>query len=382
VEREQMAKLLATGKTDLLDKFVSDAHAPRLQGLPGLGRRSGQGELRVRAARQQVPAAQDASASRRARPAAAQAKVAAAQEGAPAKKAPCREEGGAAPRKTGAGLKPSDRTGRGDRRRAGGAHRGDQEAVGLHQGQRPAGRDQQARDQRRRQAAAGVRQAAGDDVRAGRASCLSHPDKHLAELVFLATPESGIRTLADLTARAKAEPGKLSYASAGIGGTQHLSGEMYKSAAHVFITHIPYRGSGPAQSDFLGNQVPLMVDSVTAALPHIKAGKAVALAVTSATRSSQLPDVPTVRESGVAGTKNFEAVGWLGLMAPRGTPPDIVERLNREVTDILKTEQMVRFIRERGAESAPTSGPEFDRFVASEIGLWGAAVKASGAKPE
>jgi tripartite-type tricarboxylate transporter receptor subunit TctC len=201
-------------------------------------------------------------------------------------------------------------------------------------------------------------------------------------LVFLATPESGIRSLADLTARAKAEPGRLSYASAGIGGTQHLSGEMYKSAAHVFITHIPYRGSGPAQSDFLGNQIPLMVDSVTAALPHIKAGKAIALAVTSATRSSQLPEVPTVRESSVAGTKNFEAVGWLGLMAPRGTPPDIVARLNHEVTDILKSEQMARFIRDRGSEPAPTSGPEFDRFVASEIGLWGAAVKASGAKPD
>jgi tripartite-type tricarboxylate transporter receptor subunit TctC len=201
-------------------------------------------------------------------------------------------------------------------------------------------------------------------------------------LVFLATPESGIRTLGELTARAKAEPGRLSYASAGIGGTQHLSGEMYKSAAHVFVTHIPYRGSGPAQADFLGNQVPLMIDSVTAALPHIKAGKAIPLAVTSAMRSSQLPDVPTVRESGVAGTRDFEAVGWLGLMAPRGTPPEVLARLNREVTEILKSEQMARFMRERGSEPAPTTGPEFDRFVASEIGLWGAAVKASGAKPE
>ena len=107
-----------------------------------------------------------------------------------------------------------------------------------------------------------------------------------------------------------------------------------------------------------------------------------ALAVTSATRSSQLPEVPTVAESGVAGTKNFEAVGWLGLMAPRGTPPEIVERLNHEVTDILKSEQMTRFIRERGSEPAPTTPAEFDRFVASEIRLWGAAVKASGAKPE
>ncbi len=201
-------------------------------------------------------------------------------------------------------------------------------------------------------------------------------------LVFLATPESGIRSMADLAARAKAEPGRLSYASAGIGGTQHLSGEMFKSAARVFITHIPYRGSGPAQSDFLGNQIPLMVDSVTAALPHIKSGRAVALAVTSAKRSSQLPDVPTVRESGVAGTKDFEAVGWLGLMAPRGTPPEITARLNQEVTDILKSEQMARFIRDRGSEPAPTTGAEFDRFVANEIQRWGSAVKASGAKPE
>jgi len=201
-------------------------------------------------------------------------------------------------------------------------------------------------------------------------------------LVFLATPESGIRSMAELVARAKAEPGRLSYASAGIGGTQHLSGEMFKSAARVFITHIPYRGSGPAQADFLGNQVPLMVDSVTAALPHIKSGKAVALAVTSAKRSSQLPEVPTVRESGVAGTKDFEAVGWLGLMAPRGTPAEVTERLNREVTEILKTEQMARFIRDRGSEPAPTTGAEFDRFVASEIQRWGQAGKASGAKPE
>lgn len=201
-------------------------------------------------------------------------------------------------------------------------------------------------------------------------------------LVFLATPESGIRSMADLAARAKAEPGRLSYASAGIGGTQHLSGEMFKSAARVFITHIPYRGSGPAQSDFLGNQIPLMVDSVTAALPHIKSGRAIALAVTSAKRSSQLPDVPTVRESGVAGTRDFEAVGWLGLMAPRGTPPEITARLNQEVTDILKSEQMARFIRDRGSEPAPTTGAEFDRFVANEILRWGGAVKASGAKPE
>jgi tripartite-type tricarboxylate transporter receptor subunit TctC len=201
-------------------------------------------------------------------------------------------------------------------------------------------------------------------------------------LVFLATPASGIKSMQELTARAKAKPGALSYASAGIGGTQHLSGELYKSMAGVFITHIPYRGSGPAQADFLGNQVPLMVDSVTAALPHIQSGRAVPLAVTSATRSPQLPNVPTVAESGVPGVKGFEAVGWLGLMAPRGTPPEIVARLQKDVNDILRSEEMARFIRERGSEPAPTTGPEFDAFIASEIRKWGRVVKISGAKPE
>ena len=198
-------------------------------------------------------------------------------------------------------------------------------------------------------------------------------------LVFLATPTSGIKTLPQLVQRAKAEPGRLNYASAGIGGSQHLSGEMLKAQAGVFITHIPYRGSGPAQADFLGNQVPLMVDSVTAALANIQAGLAVPLAVTSDTRSSQLPDVPTVQESGVAGLKDFVAVGWLGLMAPRGVPADILARLNQEVVAILRTEAMVKFMRDRGSEAAPTTGPEFDRFVASEIIKWGVAVKASGA---
>lgn len=201
-------------------------------------------------------------------------------------------------------------------------------------------------------------------------------------LIFLATPSSGITSLRQLVQQAKAAPGQLSYASAGIGGTQHLSGEMLKAQAGVFITHIPYRGSGPAQADFLGAQVPLMVDSVTAALPHIQTHKAVPLAVTSATRSSQLPEVPTVRESGLPALKNFEAVGWLGLMAPRGTPPEVLQRLNTEVVALLKSEKLAAFIRERGSEPSPGTGAEFDRFIASEIVKWGAVVKSSGASAE
>lgn len=201
-------------------------------------------------------------------------------------------------------------------------------------------------------------------------------------LIFLATPASGFQSIKDVAAQAKAQPGRLNYASAGIGGTQHLSGELFKSRAGVFITHIPYRGSGPAQADFLANQVPLMVDSVTAALPHIRSGRAVPLAVTSAQRSALLPDVPTVAESGVAGVQGFEAVGWLGLMAPKGTPSEIIQRLQHEVHEALTSEAMVRFIRERGSEPAPSTGPEFDAFVATEIRKWGQVVKLSGAKPE
>lgn len=198
-------------------------------------------------------------------------------------------------------------------------------------------------------------------------------------LVFLATPASGINSLQDMVAKAKAAPGRLSYASAGIGGTQHLSAEMLKAATGVFITHIPYRGSGPAQADFLGNQIPLMVDSVTAAMPLIQSKRAIPLAVTSASRVPQLSDVPTVGETGMAGVKGFEAVGWLGLMAPRGTPADVLTRLNREVVDILKSQSMTKYIRDRGSEPAHTTGPEFDRFVADEIRKWGVAVKRSGA---
>ena len=130
-------------------------------------------------------------------------------------------------------------------------------------------------------------------------------------LVFLANPQTGLTDMKGLVAKVRAEPGKWSYASAGVGGTQHLSGEMVKARAKLDLMHVPYKGSGPAQADFLGAQVPLMVDSVTAALANIQAGKAIPLGVTSSRRSSQLPNVPTIAESGLPEFKGFEAVGWL-----------------------------------------------------------------------
>lgn len=195
-------------------------------------------------------------------------------------------------------------------------------------------------------------------------------------LIFLATPQSGFTSLRDLIAKAKAAPGKYSYASAGIGGTQHLSAEMLKAQTGVFIVHIPYKGSGPAQADFLGNQIPLMVDSVTAAMPLIQTNKAVPLAVTTSKRVPQLQSVPTVREEGVPG---FEALGWAVIMAPAGTPPAIVKQLNAETVKALQSPDLHKFITDRGSEPMPMTPVETGKFVDSEIRKWATVVKRSGA---
>ena len=195
-------------------------------------------------------------------------------------------------------------------------------------------------------------------------------------LIFLATPQSGITSLAQLIEQAKARPGELAYASAGIGGTQHLSAEMFKADANIDLRHIPYKGSGPAQADFLGNHVPLMVDSVTAALPHVQSKAAVPLAVTTSQRVPQLPEVPTVAESGLPG---FEAVGWAMIFAPAQTPDDVVAYLNQKVNAILESPEMARALADRGGQPLVYAPEEGRRFVANEVEKWGKAVKRSGA---
>jgi tripartite-type tricarboxylate transporter receptor subunit TctC len=182
--------------------------------------------------------------------------------------------------------------------------------------------------------------------------------------------------LKQLVEQSKAKPDHLAYASAGIGGTQHLSAEMFKSAAGIEMRHIPYKGSGPAQADFLGNHVPLMVDSVTAALPHIESKSANALAVTTSKRIDQLPNVPTVAESGYPG---FEAIGWAVLLAPAGTPTEITEKLNKEVVDILNSPEVKQMFHDRGAQAMPLGLDDGKKFMATEVEKWGAAVKQSGA---
>ncbi|CZZ95966.1 lipoprotein [Bordetella trematum] len=196
-------------------------------------------------------------------------------------------------------------------------------------------------------------------------------------LVFLANPAAGIDSIKSLVEQARAKPGDLVYASAGIGGTQHLSAEMFKAAADVDIRHIPYKGSGPAQADFLGNQVPLMVDSVTAGLPHIQSGKAVPLAVTTAKRLEQLPQVPTVAESGYPG---FEAIGWAAVLAPAGTPAEITDRLSQDIGKVLDAEGMRKFFSDRGAQAMPSTPKATGEFVAAEVEKWGDVVRRSGAQ--
>lgn len=195
-------------------------------------------------------------------------------------------------------------------------------------------------------------------------------------LVFLSNPKSGITSLQQLAEKSRAEPDSLAYASAGIGGTQHLSAEMFKHAAGIEMRHIPYKGSGPAQADFLGNHVPLMVDSVTAALPHIQSGSANALAVTTKNRVDQLPKVPTVAESGYPG---FEAVGWAALFAPKDTPAEIVDFLNQKVVGILNSADVQKVFHDRGAQPMPLSLPDAKAFITTEVDKWGKAVKQSGA---
>ncbi|MGO1767227.1 MAG: tripartite tricarboxylate transporter substrate-binding protein, partial [Advenella sp.] len=185
----------------------------------------------------------------------------------------------------------------------------------------------------------------------------------------------GIKSLQDVVSKSRAEPESLAYASAGIGGTQHLSAEMFQAGTDIKLRNIPYKGSGPAQTDFIGNQVPLMVDSVTAALPYIKDNKAVPLGVTTADRLKALPDVPAVSET----IPGFEAIGWATVFVPQKTPADVVEKLNTEIVKALNSPKLSAFIADRGALPMPQTTQQADKFIKTEIAKWGKAVKDSGA---
>ena len=188
----------------------------------------------------------------------------------------------------------------------------------------------------------------------------------------------GIHTVADLIRYARAHPGKLNMASSGNGTSIHLSGELFKSMTGTFLLHFPYRGSGPALLDLIGGTMDLMFDNLPSALPQIKAGKLIALAVTSAERSAALPDVPTIAEAGPV--KGFEASSWFGLLAPTGTPPDIIDRIQQETAKALGAPALKERLLSQGAIPSGMTPAEFTRFIAAESKKWAQVVKVSGAK--
>ncbi|MEJ7686616.1 MAG: tripartite tricarboxylate transporter substrate binding protein [Variovorax sp.] len=189
-----------------------------------------------------------------------------------------------------------------------------------------------------------------------------------------------INNVADFIKYAKANPGKLNMASSGSGTSIHLAGELFKTMTGSFMTHIPYRGSAPALLDMVGGNADVMFDNLPSSMQQIKGGKLKALAVTSAQRSPALPDVPTVEEAGGPALKGFEASSWFGLLAPAGTPPEIVNRIQQEVAKALGTAAMKEKMLAQGAVPSGNSPADFAKLIDSEHTKWAKVVKASGAK--
>jgi len=192
-------------------------------------------------------------------------------------------------------------------------------------------------------------------------------------------PSVPARTLSELVALAKREPDKFSYASSGNGGHVHVATEYFLYTAGIKITHVPYEGTGPALNDTIGGSVHLILGSVATALQHVKSGRLRALAVTTPKRIAAAPDVPTVGESGYP---TYEVTNWHGLVGPRGLPKDIVERLNREVNESLKSKDVEKVLASDGLEPAGGSAQEFASIIKNEIGRWSQVVKRAGVKLE
>lgn len=188
----------------------------------------------------------------------------------------------------------------------------------------------------------------------------------------------GIQSVADFTRYAKANPGKLNMASSGNGTSIHLAGELFKARTGIFMTHIPYRGSGPAMADMLAGSTDVMFDNLPSAMPHIQSGQLKAFAVTSAVRSAALPELPTVAEA--SGLTGFEASSWFGLLAPAGTPPEIVNRIQQEVAKALNVPAIKDRLTSQGAIPSGGTPQAFTALIAAEITKWAPVVKASGAR--
>ena len=197
--------------------------------------------------------------------------------------------------------------------------------------------------------------------------------------ILVANPSVPITSVKELIAYAKANPGKLNYASVGIGSPAHVAGELFKLKTGIDMVHVPYKGGGPAVTDTIGGQVQLAFVSLPAALQHVKSGRLRAIAVTSAKRSASAPDVPTIAEGGVP---DYAVESWYGALAPAKTAPAIVARLNAAFAKALDNPQVKEKLFAQGAEAAPSSPAEFDRMMKDELAKWEVVIKSSGIKPE
>ena len=195
---------------------------------------------------------------------------------------------------------------------------------------------------------------------------------NFSDLVIVVHPSVQARTLAEFIALAKAQPGKLNYASSGQGTPYHMAGELFKTMAGIDVVHVPYRNSGEARSGVIGGQVQMMIDAVPAMAPNIAEKQVRALATTGTKRSDVLPDVPTVTEAGVSG---YEATIWLGLMAPAGTPKPILDKLAAATSAFVKRPDIVKLWKEQGALPMAMTTEEFDKFLRGDIAKWAEVVK-------
>lgn len=194
-------------------------------------------------------------------------------------------------------------------------------------------------------------------------------------LILAVNPSVPAKNLQELLAYVKAQKG-MQYASAGNGTPQHLTGELFKSTAKVDLVHVPYKGSAPAITDLVGGHVPIMFDSAIAILPMIKAGKVRPIAITSAKRSSALPDLPTFDESGM---KGFESYAWYGMFAPANTPADVIGKLNAAALKVMKGPEWQKILADTGSENVGEAPAKFTEFTRSEAAKWAKVVKESGA---
>ena len=200
-----------------------------------------------------------------------------------------------------------------------------------------------------------------------------------AEGLLVVNPSVNANSVREILEMARAQPGKLSYASGGLGTTSHLAGELFKSTAKVDIVHVPYKGNSPAITDLLGGQTQMSFATMPTVLPHVKAGKLRAIASIGLARTVALPDVPTVAESGLPG---FEVSNWIGLFAPVGTPPEIVAKLNAEVQKIMRSPDVQKRLEAEGARFIPTTPEQFAAFQKDELVKWAKIIKDANIKAE